>query len=207
MAVKKIALKALDLMTTSDVAKELGVTIRSVQLWVEQGVLEGWKTPGGHRRITRASFNRIALGNVDDKRKKVDQSRLKVVIVEDDDQMLMLYRLTLDSWALPIDVKLISNACEGVVYITQHTPDLLITDLMMPGMDGFSMLKVLRGLDDFADMAIVVVTGLQPYEIVEKGGLPKAVRLYGKNPVPFWEMRELIHGLIDKKLEKIEAEG
>ena len=32
MATKKIALRALDLMTTSDVAKELGVTIRSVQL-------------------------------------------------------------------------------------------------------------------------------------------------------------------------------
>lgn len=83
MAVKKIALKALDLMTTSDVAKELGVTIRSVQLWVERGALEGWKTPGGHRRITRTSFNRFALGNVDDSKVKADRSRLKVVVVED----------------------------------------------------------------------------------------------------------------------------
>lgn len=206
MAVKKIALKALDLMTTSDVAKELGVTIRSVQLWVEQGVLEGWKTPGGHRRITRASFNRIALGHIDDEKALADKSKLKVVVVEDDQAMLMLYKLTIDSWALPIDVKLISSACEGVVYISKHTPDLLITDLMMPDMDGFSMLKVLRGLDDFASMAIVVVTGLQPHEIVAKGGLPKAVRLYGKNPVPFWEMRELMRGLLDKKTELMAAE-
>ena len=203
MAVKKLALKALDLMTTSDVAKELGVTIRSVQLWVEQGVLEGWKTPGGHRRITRASFNRIAMGQLDKSNAPVDESRLKVVIVEDDEAMLMLFRLTIDSWALPIDVKLISNACEGLVYISQHKPDLLITDLMMPEMDGFYMLKVLRGLEDFSQMAIVVVTGLQAHEIIEKGGLPKAVRLYGKNPVPFWEMRELMRGLLDKKIEKL----
>ena len=46
-------------MTTHDVAKKLGVTIRSVQLWVEQGLLEGWKTPGGHRRITTESFDRF----------------------------------------------------------------------------------------------------------------------------------------------------
>ena len=199
MAVKKIALKALDLMTTSDVAKELGVTIRTVQLWVEQGVLEGWKTPGGHRRITRASFNRIAMIKNEHKDIIADGSRLKVVVVEDDQAMLLLYRLTIDSWQLPIDVTLISSAVEGVVSITQRTPDVLITDLKMPEMDGFAMLNVLRGLDDFSRMAIVVVTGLQAHEIAEKGGLPKGVRHYGKAPVPFWEMRELMRGLVDRK--------
>lgn len=199
MAVKKIALKALDLMTTSDVAKELGVTIRSVQLWVEQGVLEGWKTPGGHRRITRASFNRIAIVKAQQKDIIADGSRLRVVVVEDDQAILMLYRLTIDSWQMPIDVTLISSAVEGIVNITQNTPDVLITDLRMPEMDGFAMLNVLRGLEDFSRMAIVVVTGLQAHEIADKGGLPKGVRLYGKAPVPFWEMRELMQGLVDRK--------
>jgi len=199
MATKKIALRALDLMTTSDVAKELGVTIRSVQLWVEQGVLEGWKTPGGHRRITRASFNRIAMVQAVHNTAPNDSSRLKVVVVEHDAEMLMLYRLTIDSWGLPIDVVLIENACEGVVNISQNTPDLLITDLVMPEIDGFAMLKVLRASEDFSSMAIVVVTGMTPQEIVDKGGLPKNIRMYGKSPVPFWEMRELMQGLIDKK--------
>ena len=199
MAAKKIALRALDLMTTSDVAKELGVTIRSVQLWVEQGVLEGWKTPGGHRRITRASFNRIAMVQAVHTSAPSDSSRLKVVVVEDDAEMLMLYRLTIDSWGLPIDVVLINNACEGLVSISQNTPDLLITDLIMPEIDGFAMLKVLRASQDFTPMAIVVVTAMTPQEIVDKGGLPKNIRMYGKTPVPFWEMRELMQGLIDKK--------
>ena len=199
MATKKIALRALDLMTTSDVAKELGVTIRSVQLWVEQGVLEGWKTPGGHRRITRASFNRIAMVQAVHTSAPSDSSRLKVVVVEDDAEMLMLYRLTIDSWGLPIDVVLINNACEGLVSISQNTPDLLITDLIMPEIDGFAMLKVLRASQDFTPMAIVVVTAMTPQEIVDKGGLPKNIRMYGKTPVPFWEMRELMQGLIDKK--------
>ena len=199
MAAKKIALRALDLMTTSDAAKELGVTIRSVQLWVEQGVLEGWKTPGGHRRITRASFSRIAMVQAVHTNAPSDSSRLKVVVVEDDAEMLMLYRLTIDSWGLPIDVVLINNACEGLVSISQNTPDLLITDLIMPEIDGFAMLKVLRASQDFTPMAIVVVTAMTPQEIVDKGGLPKNIRMYGKTPVPFWEMRELMQGLIDKK--------
>jgi len=54
---QKIALTARNIMTTQDVAQKLGVTIRCVQLWMDQGLLEGWKTPGGHRRISKESFN------------------------------------------------------------------------------------------------------------------------------------------------------
>ena len=186
-------------MTTTDVAKALGVTVRSVQLWVEQGALEGWKTPGGHRRITRASFNKFN-SNVEPAELKVT-TRLNVVVVEDSLAMQKLYQMTIASWQLPIDIKFVSNGCEGIIYVTQHMPDLLITDLKMPEMDGFAMLKSLRDVDIFAKMAIVVVTGMQPQEIEEKGGLPRGVRLYGKSPVPFWEMRELMQGLIDRKLE------
>ncbi|WP_019899093.1 response regulator [Methylotenera mobilis] len=199
MSIKKSALKTLDLMTTTDVAKALGVTVRSVQLWVEQGALEGWKTPGGHRRITRASFNKFNSNVASDEHKVT--TRLNVVVVEDSLAMQKLYQMTIASWQLPIDIKFVSNGCEGIIYVTQHMPDLLITDLKMPEMDGFTMLKSLRDVDTFAKMAIVVVTGMQPQEIEEKGGLPRGVRLYGKSPVPFWEMRELMQGLIDRKLE------
>jgi response regulator RpfG family c-di-GMP phosphodiesterase len=75
----------------------------------------------------------------------------------------------------------------------------------MPEMDGFSMLKVLREMNDFSHMAIAVVTGMQAYEIEDNGGLPKGVRLYGKSPVPFGEMRELMQGLIYRKTERLES--
>jgi excisionase family DNA binding protein len=220
MVIKKTALKALDLMTTNDVAKELDVTIRSVQLWVEQGALKGWKTPGGHRRITRASFNHFIMGkNQKDKsvviqnestqnevglrtykKQAIDESRLKVVVVEDDQALLMLYRMTIESWKLPIDVSFISNGYEAIVSISQNTPDLLMTDLKMPEMDGFAMLKALRNMDNFSLMTIVVVTGMQTHEIDDNGGIPKDIHLYGKSPVPFLEISELIQNLVEKKM-------
>ena len=88
----KIALTALNLMTTHDVAKKLGVTIRSVQLWVEQGLLEGWKTPGGHRRITTESFDRFVSSQEIDSSPPVDvDARFRVVAVEENEAMLRLY--------------------------------------------------------------------------------------------------------------------
>ena len=44
--------------TTIEVASLLGLAVRSVQLMVDRGELDAWKTPGGHRRISRASVER-----------------------------------------------------------------------------------------------------------------------------------------------------
>src|SRR5438874_13406548 len=50
---------AADFCSTKEAATMLGVSHRTVQLWVESGVLQAWKTAGGHRRIALASVNRL----------------------------------------------------------------------------------------------------------------------------------------------------
>ena len=44
-----------DVLSTREAAEQLGVALRTVQLWVEAGVLPAWKTAGGHRRISRVA--------------------------------------------------------------------------------------------------------------------------------------------------------
>ena len=203
MATQKLALKALDLMTTSDVAKELGVTIRSVQLWVEQGALEGWKTPGGHRRITRASFNRMSANRASQKKtQQPDHGILQVLIIEKDGVTQSLYRQTIKSWALAVDLTIIAQPIEALIQLSLQTPDLLMTDLTLGEIDTLAMLKALRGNDAFNDMGIVAVTNLSADDIAAKGSLPKRVRLYSKQPIPFWEMKELMVDLIERKQER-----
>ena len=206
MATQKLALKALDLMTTSDVAKELDVTIRSVQLWVEQGALEGWKTPGGHRRITRASFNRMSASRASQKKNpQSDHGKLHVMIIEKDEATQSLYRQTIKSWGLAVDLKMTTHPIEAMVALGLQTPDLLMTDLNLSEIDALAMLKALRGNDAYSDMGIVAVTNLSADDIAAKGSLPKRVRLYSKNPIPFWEMKELMAGLIERKQERQSA--
>jgi excisionase family DNA binding protein len=50
-----------ELMTTREAAEALGVAVRTVQLWVEAGVLTAWKTAGGHRRIPRAALEELLV--------------------------------------------------------------------------------------------------------------------------------------------------
>ena len=197
---KVTALNAQDLMTTFDVAKEFGVTIRSVQLWVEQGILEAWKTPGGHRRILRESFNLFALRRSNYVKAQVKNClRLKIVIVDDNAETLMLYRLTIQSWKLPIDVMYTSNGWAGIISIAQTLPDLLITDLKMPELDGFSVIKAIRGLDEFTNMVIIVVSGISRNEITNYGFIPNNINIFEKNPIPFMKIKALAEEMLSKK--------
>ena len=47
--------------STAEAAKLLGVSHRTIQLWVEAGTLQAWKTAGGHRRIASGSVERLLL--------------------------------------------------------------------------------------------------------------------------------------------------
>ena len=67
------------------------------------------------------------------------------------------------------------------------------------------MIKTLRSNDAFSDMRIAAVTNLSADDISAVGGLPKRVRLYSKNPIPFWEIKELMAGLIESKQERQSA--
>ena len=196
----KIALTALNLMTTHDVAKKLGVTIRSVQLWVEQGLLEGWKTPGGHRRITTESFDRFVSSQEIDITPSVNvDAQLRVVAVEDNEAMLKLYNFTVQSWQLPIKLDCFTNGFEALINITQDIPDALIIDLNMPDMDGFAMLDALNKSNILNQLAIIVISGLSNEEILSRGGLPPRARMYSKDQIPFAEMKEFMRGLLDNK--------
>ena len=194
-----------DVLSTREAAERLGVALRTVQLWVEGGVLPAWKTAGGHRRISRVAVERLigersAALSGDSQRGGLSalpgsvpaDVRLKLMVVEDEPDLLRLFTLVIAGWDLPIDVTPAVNGFEALLRMGQDCPDLLVTDLNMPGMDGFKMIAALRGLGaSFADMDIVAVTGLSADEIDRRGGLPAGVRVFHK-PVPFDEIELLV---------------
>ncbi|GAB7535764.1 hypothetical protein BGC_19800 [Burkholderia sp. 3C] len=48
-----------EILTTAEAAGLLGVSTRTVQLWIEGGTLASWKTPGGHRRVRRSAVEAV----------------------------------------------------------------------------------------------------------------------------------------------------
>jgi excisionase family DNA binding protein len=180
-----------DLCSTREAAQLLGISLRTAQLWVESGALRAWKTEGGHRRILRSSVEEL----LEQRRRAVSTEKspggFRIVVVEDEPDLAKLYRLTIEGWGLPVRVVTAANGFEGLIRIGEERPDLLISDLNMPGMDGFRMIRMLRGNPEFRKMGIVVATALGPAEIADRGGLPADVKVFTK-PLAFSDLEALV---------------
>ena len=177
---------AQDYCGTSYAARLLGLSVATVQSLVEKGEIDAWKTLGGHRRIALKSINAyLAKAGPHSAKMTADPgSRLRVLVVEDDADLLELYRCNFENWDLPVDCTLMSSALEAMMDIASMQPDVLITDLSMPGLDGFEMLKVLNRNQNLTDLHIIVISGLDSAAIEARGGLPLNARRL-KKPVNF----------------------
>lgn len=186
--------------TTREAAKILGISVRTAQLWVENGMLDAWKTEGGHRRISLTSVERVRQYGKDQPPPIDEFNNLNVLVVEDDNILLKLYRMRMESWGIPITLATAHNGVEGLILVGRLSPDLLITDLSMPELDGFGMLRTLTRSPFREGMEIVVVTGLDQAEIDAHGSLPDDIKVLPK-PVPFTELRNICEQLLARRRE------
>jgi excisionase family DNA binding protein len=186
-------------VTTFEAAGMLGVTLRTVQLWANRGILESWKTQGGHRRIVRDSVERLLARRGQQQTPPIvdpgvapipSAEALRILVVEDEPDLLRLYRMQLARWPTAPEVSLAGNGFEGLVLIGSVRPHLLIADLHTPEMDGFQMLRTLRTMPQLDAMEVVVVTGLDPADVAQRGGLPSGTAILPK-PIPFPELERI----------------
>ena len=149
----------------------LGVSVGTVQLWSESGLLQAWKTAGGHRRVIRESVERLlhkapvpASKAVASEPPIVTKSnvdrRLQVLVVEDDVNLLRLYQAKLGAWPMAAQVTTTDNAFAALLMMGRVSPDLLITDLSMPGMDGFEVAKRKRDHPNSENTPVIFVTAM-----------------------------------------------
>ncbi|WP_424933537.1 response regulator [Amaricoccus macauensis] len=111
----------------------------------------------------------IAFGAVDHMVKPVDPANLlerigrligararEVLIVDDDATTRAMFRrlLVREGWA----VREASDGERALSLISENPPGLVVLDLMMPNIDGFEVLRRLRGDSDSADIPVIVAT-------------------------------------------------
>jgi CheY-like chemotaxis protein len=86
-------------------------------------------------------------------------SDLTIVVVEDHDDVRRYLGLFLER--LGANVVLARNAFEGLDAIKSNRPDLVLSDIKMPGVDGFELLREIRALGpDEGNVAVIAMTAL-----------------------------------------------
>jgi excisionase family DNA binding protein len=178
--------------STAHLARRLGVSVPTVQRWVDLGHLKAWKTVGGHRRIDAESaenFIRIQTqqrgGEAMDAAAPAEAVVPFSVLVVDDNPADRDLLCALVEIAVPgARIVVAGNGFDALIEVGKAMPDLIVTDITMPHMDGVEMIRHLSLQGETRPPAIVAVSGHPPAHIERLGSLPSCVTLLAKPVEP-----------------------
>jgi CheY-like chemotaxis protein len=120
--------------------------------------------------------------------------RLKVLLIDDDDDSRALYVYMLA--AAGYKVRAVSNGLEALAEIQVNRPDMVVTDIRMPVLDGLDLIVAIRSNDELADLPVVAITSYGD-------GLKEEARTAGATdvidkPTEIERMREVIDAAVSR---------
>jgi len=199
--------------TTLEVAKILGMAVRSVQLMVDRGDLQAWKTPGGHRRITRESLERWIQGSragvtgvaalhgaheARSGRRRAISHIPRILLIEDSSHFQNLVSMLVKQRFPAVDLHIANDGITGLVSFGHLQPDLIIVDILLPGIDGATMITGLRRHSLFGECKLIVLTALDEEQ--------RAAYSFALHDVPVVHKPQLVKelpGLIEAALQHL----
>lgn len=192
----KTASEADQVCTTQRAAEILGISVSSVQQLVESGAMEAWKTRGGHRRIPLAAVlaYKSQTQGLSPQAAPAHQpvqpqrSLATILVVEDNPMQRTLYQRHLAAWNLPADVVFCENGYQALLEIARRQPDIILTDIVMEGIDGYELLNTIVSDAQLRPMHIAILSALEQADVEARGGLPVGAVFFSK-PVNYDELR------------------
>ncbi|MDI9234470.1 helix-turn-helix domain-containing protein [Limnohabitans lacus] len=148
-------------LSTAEAARMLGLSTTLVQTLVDQGDLKGWKTRGGHRRISLTSideYQSASRSTMGVAVKSVIKPRITVV-VEDPDLLQQLMSAN-EAWNFPVEVTFFDSVTEALLELSTRRPDMMVVEMSMPRLQ---QEKTLQALENFnsrgrSPLSVVLVT-------------------------------------------------
>ncbi|NQW81788.1 MAG: response regulator [Polaromonas sp.] len=202
----------MDFVGIGEATKILGLSRTSIQKLVDSGKLPAVKTNGGHRRILRSSIEalnqkmghkamlRLASSNPGGMHHMTDphpdQVQIHVLIVEDDEPTASVLVALLETHYPDIKCTVASDGLDAVLQLERVRPRILITDLNMEPFDGFRLLNMVSSRAEYRSISTVVLSGLSPEQIEQRGGLPAEV-LFLPKPMSI----ERLRGFLDAHVQ------
>ena len=125
----------------------------------------------------------------------------KILIIDDDPDIREALTIILDSQGYQVETA--KYGAEGLDKVRDQKPDLIILDLIMPGMGGFAVFKELKRPDrpEWHDIRILVLTSLREESskarFEEETGMQMNVDDYIEKPISPSLMIERVHKLLN----------
>ena len=143
--------------TTHEVSRLLHVNPRSVINWIEQSLLQSYRTPGGHRRIRHDDLMAFLRKHQIPTPASLVADKFSILIVDDDQEIIDLLKAYLERQA-PYEIATAADGITALIEVGRVKPDLLILDIMIPGVDGVEVCRRIKA-DSSNRTAIIAISG------------------------------------------------
>lgn len=123
----------------------------------------------------------------------------KVLVVDDEPDIaeLLSYNLQLDGF----EVLCAASGIEALNQARTHLPEIIILDLMLPDMDGFSVCEILRCQPSTAEIPVIVLTAMAG-EFPRLHGLEVGATDYCTKPIRSRDLRDRVKTLLENRATK-----
>ena len=165
--------RAQHFLTSAEVAARIGVSSRTVSNWIRDGHLKAYRTPGGHSRVAEDDLQAFldergirplpTVSSSQEGGKVPALERPRVLFIDDDENLLDIIREVLE--ANGFEVQTARHGFLAGYLIAHFRPHAIVLDLMMPGLDGFEVLSLLRKRPEAAAVPVIACTSLRGQEV------------------------------------------
>jgi len=157
---EKSAIKSI--YTTHDLSRLLHVNPRSVINWIEQDLLQSFRTPGGHRRVRHEDLIAFLRKHKMPVPAALISGTFNVLVVDNEDGICQM----IQSSSAGQNSYNVSNARDGInalIAVGRERPDLIILDLKISGVDGLEICRQLKA-DPNSHTAVLAISGQSDHE-------------------------------------------
>lgn len=154
--------------STSEVAKYCHVTADTIRKWAEAGRIHVFKTPGGHRRIRRDDLLRFLRENSIPIHEELDNSGVKVLVVDDEKAVISVIRRFLERSQRPFHIEVAMDGFDAGRQMVSFKPHVVFLDLRLPGVDGFEVCRRIKATPDTAATQVIAMTGYYEGEVAQR---------------------------------------
>jgi excisionase family DNA binding protein len=181
-------------LAVGQAAQVCKVTARTINNWIRAGKLKAYATPGGHFRIWPSDLkNFLAAHNMDIIFDSGGEHPRRVLVVDDDEAYAEMIQEVLRDKLPSCEVSITQDGYEALIMLGEIKPDLVILDLMMPGIDGFKVLDLIADRKTSYDLKVLIVSGNLTASAIERLKKSRADRWMAK-PI---SASDLVHSVLD----------
>jgi len=146
------------LLNPSQVGKHYAVTSAGVRKWIREGKLKAFTTPGGQYRIQEQDLVQFLTNHSMPVLPEVSKSKKRVLVVDDDRNILEVIHAALAP-DTSLGVTCTDNGYDACILAGTLKPDLVLLDIMMPGINGFEVCRRLKTNPQTSNARVLVITG------------------------------------------------